>query len=62
MENHPGRFILNFDNVWPEHWSDDYYVEQARLWQDTLQTMPSDVAHAIAHRNAERLWRLPPIN
>jgi len=30
-----------------------------RLWKATLAALPSDVAHALAHRNAERLWRIP---
>ena len=61
MVARPERFILNFDNVWEEHWSEDYYVAQARLWQATLATFPKKVAHAIAHGNAERLWHLPPV-
>ncbi len=59
MISHPERFILAFDNVWAEHWG-DYYVRQAHLWQDVLSALPPDVAHAIAHKNAERLWRLSP--
>ncbi|MDP6391254.1 MAG: amidohydrolase family protein [Alphaproteobacteria bacterium] len=57
---HPDRFILAFDNVFAEHWG-DYYLEQIALWRKTLKTLPAAVAHAIAHRNAERLWRLPPV-
>jgi len=60
MTNHPERFILNFDNVWPEHWSSSY-VEQADLWRKTLATFPADAAHLIAHENAERLWKLTPL-
>lgn len=56
---YPRRFILAFDNVWPEHWSEDYYVVQAKLWQRALSKLPSRVAHAVAHKNAERLWKLP---
>jgi len=55
---HPSRFILAFDNVWPEHWG-DFYLDQAKLWQKALSELPSNVAHAIAHENAERLWKLP---
>lgn len=57
---HPSRFILAFDNVWPHHWS-DMYVEQAELWRNALGKLPSDIAHAVAHRNAERLWKLTPL-
>lgn len=60
MEAHPDRFVLAFDNVWPEHWG-DFYLEQAKLWQDALGELPEKTAHAIAHGNAERLWHLPPV-
>ena len=59
MIDHPDRFILAFDNVFAEHWG-DYYLEQIELWRKALETLPEDVAHAIAHKNAERLWHLPP--
>ena len=55
---HPDRFIMAFDNVWPEHWS-DIYAEQVRLWRKGLEALPHEVAHMIAHGNAERLWKLP---
>ena len=57
---HPDRFILAFDNVFAEHWG-DYYLDQIALWRKALETLPEDVAHAIAHKNAERLWHLPPV-
>ena len=60
IAEHPSRFILAFDNVWPRHWS-DMYVEQAELWRNALGELPPDIAHAIAHRNAERLWKLTPL-
>ena len=56
---HPDRFVLALDNVWPEHWSEKY-VQQVRLWREALGKLPSEVAHAVAHGNAERLWKLPP--
>jgi len=55
---HSDRFILAFDNVWPEHWG-RFYVEQAEVWRAALMKLPPDVAHALAHGNAERLWKLP---
>lgn len=60
METYPDRFILAFDNVWPENWG-DLYLKQARLWRKVFAELPPDVAHAIAHKNAERLWNLPAI-
>lgn len=56
---YPSRFIMAFDNVWADHWG-DYYLEQIALWRKALADLPPAVAHALAHRNAERLWRLPP--
>lgn len=59
LVRYPKRFILAFDNVWPEHWSDKY-AEQAKVWRGALGKLPSEVAHAVAHGNAERLWKLAP--
>ena len=56
---HPDRFVLAFDNVWPEHWSEKY-ARQADLWRKALSGLPAEVAHAVAHSNAERLWKLAP--
>lgn len=59
MTQYPERFILAFDNVWAHHWS-TYYLWQIALWRKALAALPHEAAHAIAHGNAERLWRLPP--
>lgn len=59
MNAHPDHFILAFDNVWPEFWG-DFYLKQASLWRTALSALNPDVAHALAHGNAERLWNLPP--
>ncbi len=59
MTQNPDRFILAFDNVWPDHWG-TYYLRQIALWRKALAARPHEAAHAIAHGNAERLWRLPP--
>ena len=56
---YPERFVLGFDNVWARHW-ENLYLPQVALWRDALADLPGDVAHAVAHGNAERLWRLPP--
>jgi predicted TIM-barrel fold metal-dependent hydrolase len=56
---HPDRFVLALDNVWPEHWSEKY-VHQVDLWRKALGKLPAEVAHAVAHSNAERLWKLSP--
>ena len=57
---HPDRFVLGFDNVWEDHWG-DHYTSQVKLWQEVFKGLPEDVAHAIAHKNAERLWNLKPL-
>lgn len=56
---HPDRFILAFDNVFAEHWS-SFYLDQIALWRKAFKDLPAEVANALAHGNAERLWRLPP--
>jgi len=55
----PDRFIFAIDNVWPEHWQERYPEEVAR-WRKALSALPPPVARAVAHGNAERLWRLAP--
>jgi hypothetical protein len=59
MLRYPERFVLALDNVWPEHWSGKY-VQQVELWRKALGKLPPEVAHAVAHGNAERLWKLAP--
>lgn len=54
---HPDRFIFALDNVWAEHWRNDY-KQQVELWRHALQALPIDVGHAVAHGNAERLWHI----
>ena len=56
---YPDRFILSFDNVLPEHWG-NFFLEEARYWRSALSDLPDAVAKAIAHGNAERLWKIPP--
>ncbi len=55
----PDRFILGFDNVWPEDWGQSY-LKQATLWRKALSELPLHIAKALAHGNAERLWKLAP--
>jgi hypothetical protein len=54
---YPDRFILAFDNVWPDHWG-DFFLREAEYWRKAFGALPKDVAHAIAHGNAERLWNI----
>lgn len=57
--SYPDRFILGFDNVFAGHWR-KFYVKQVALWRKALSDLPENVAHSLAHANAEKLWRLPP--
>jgi hypothetical protein len=57
---HPARFVLGFDNVFARHWGDQY-VAQVKLWREALAELPDAVAHAVSHRNAEKLWKLDPL-
>src|SRR3972149_2323874 len=60
--DHPNRFILGFDNVYREHWSEpDRYLDQIAFWRKELKWLRVDVAEAVAHGNAERLWNLSPV-
>ena len=56
---HPERFVLGLDNIMANQWG-SFYVRQIALWRQALNKLPAHVAHAVAHTNAERLWRLPP--
>jgi predicted TIM-barrel fold metal-dependent hydrolase len=58
---HPDRFVLAFDNVLAENWG-ERYPAQAALWRKALNALPANVAHAIAHQNAERLWHLKEVH
>ena len=55
--SYPDRFVFALDNVWDYHWQDSY-DEKIRYWRKALSELPKDVAHMIAHGNAERLWKL----
>jgi predicted TIM-barrel fold metal-dependent hydrolase len=58
LVKYPDRFIFALDNVWPEHWG-EYYLRQVEYWRKAFEALPPEVAHAIAHENAERLWKIP---
>lgn len=59
FKNHPERFIFALDSVFKFNW-EHQHVRQMRLWRRVFQSFPPNVAHAIAHGNAERLWKLEP--
>lgn len=52
------RFVFAMDNVWERHWVSETYSDEIQHWRTTLAQLPDNVARAIAHKNAERLWNL----
>ncbi len=56
---YPDRFVLAFDNVFHFHW-EKKFTPQVLVWRKALKDLPDNIAHALAHGNAERIWRLPP--
>lgn len=56
---HPDRFVLSFDAFSGRMWTEQMARETA-IWRTTLTKLPLEVAHAVGHGNAERLWHLPP--
>ncbi len=59
IEAYPDRFVFALDNVWYQQW-DVFYLDQIKQWRKALAEVPPSVANAVAHGNAERLWRLEP--
>lgn len=56
---HPEQFVFALDNVWERHWR-EFYPEEMTYWKSAMADLPDEVAHAVAHGNAERLWHLAP--
>ena len=52
------RFVFAMDNVWERHWVSETYSDEIQHWRTALAQLPDNVARAIAHKNAERLWNL----
>ena len=59
ISEHPDRFIFAMDNVWAFQWQDTY-LRHIKVWRSALADLPPDVANAVAHGNAEKLWKLAP--
>ncbi len=57
LVKHPDRFVFALDNVWEKHWK-TFYLAQMEYWQRAMRDLPPDIAHAVAHGNAERLWNI----
>jgi len=59
MIRYPERFVFAMDNVWDRHWK-KFYRDQIKYWRNAMADLPADVTPAVAHQNAERLWKIPP--
>ena len=59
ISEHPDRFIFAMDNVWAFQWQDTY-MRHIKVWRSALAELPAEVANAVAHGNAELLWKLSP--
>ena len=57
--SYPDRFIYASDAMIVQQWR-NRFVNRLLIWQRTFQELPPEVAHKIAHKNAERLWHLEP--
>lgn len=60
MIGRPDRFVFALDNVFSVAWMPGIYLPRMELWWKALAEFPDEAAHAIAHGNAERLWKLAP--
>lgn len=58
--DYPNQFLFALDCANNMHWMEKPYLNQMRHWWAAMSGMPPPVASAIAHGNAERLWRIPP--
>ena len=54
----PDRFVFSLDRVFYTHW--DKYDQSMNYWRDAINSLPYDVAHKLAHGNAEKLWNIEP--
>ena len=60
ISEHPDRFVFALDNVFARFWTPSLYLGKMDMWWRALADLPDAAAHALAHENAERLWKLPP--
>ena len=57
---YPDRFVLAFAASRMIDW-DSRYATEVGYWRRALGELLPAVADALAHGNAERLWKLPAI-
>jgi hypothetical protein len=59
IAEYPDRFVFALDNVFSIFWTPKSYLGKMDMWWRALADLPA-AAHALAHANAERLWKLKP--
>lgn len=58
---YPDRFVFATDAIGDEFTEPNgYYVRSIRAWRWAFAGLPPNVTEAVAHGDAERLWKLPP--
>jgi predicted TIM-barrel fold metal-dependent hydrolase len=62
MAAYPDRFVFALDNVFSLFWTEKLYLGKMEMWWKAVSELPASVAHAFAHGNAERLWKLKSRN
>ncbi len=60
MMDYPDRFVFALDNVFSKFWVKKRYVGMLKFWWQAMADLPDKIAHAVAHGNGERLWKLAP--
>ena len=61
MVEYPEHFIFALDMVFSKWWNPKKYLKKGMTWWwKGLSELPDEVAHAVAHGNAERLWNVEP--
>lgn len=57
---HPDRFVFSLDVIDPKGWRPQVYLPMVQLWRGAFSDLAPEVAQAVAHGNAERLWKIQP--
>jgi len=58
LQDHPDRFVIALDRVYPTHWEESAYLFNVGLIQERLKTFSSSIAEALSSNNAKVLWNL----
>lgn len=58
IQDHPDRFVIALDRVYPEHWEESAYSYDVGRVQEKLKGFSSSIAEALSSNNAKTLWNL----